>query len=188
MKGRKWTEEEDQLLSEAVLQSIREGGTQLHAFEKVGKQLGRTLGACGFRWNAVLRQQNPQSYKEAKRKRVYQQIQKKRGTSIESFAQVVTLLKQAERDYLHLREEVDQLNHTLSDRTKRYEQLQLENNQLKEEKDSYYLYEKEIKDRYYELVQLLKYMKENDDIRMDEINRKIDNTEISVEAEPDSSS
>ncbi|TCS95082.1 hypothetical protein [Hazenella coriacea] len=188
MKGRRWTEEEDQLLREEVLQSIRDGGTQLHAFEKVGKQLGRTLGACGFRWNAVLRQQDPHSYKEAKRKRVHQQIQKSRGTSVESFAQIMTLLKQTERNYHDLREDVDRLTHTLSDRTKRYEQLQLENSQLKKEKDSYYLYEKEIKDRYFELVQLLKYMKENEDIQVNEINRKMHSTGIPVEAESDSSS
>lgn len=188
MKGRRWTEEEDQLLREAVLESIRDGGTQLHAFEKVGRRLGRTLGACGFRWNAVLRQQDPHSYKEAKRKRVYQQIQKKRSTSVESFTQAITLLKQVERNYVDLREEVDQLSLKLSDRTKRFEQLLLENQQLKEEKNSYFLYEKEIKDRYYELVQLLKYMKEDKGDQVDEINRTLQDTRVSVEAERDSSS
>lgn len=50
-----WTKEEDVLLAEIVLKHIREGGTQLQAFEDVGKQLSRTSAACGFRWNANVR-------------------------------------------------------------------------------------------------------------------------------------
>ncbi|MBN8203919.1 RsfA family transcriptional regulator [Cytobacillus firmus] len=50
-----WTKEEDTLLAEIVLKHIREGGTQLQAFEEVGKQLERTSAACGFRWNANVR-------------------------------------------------------------------------------------------------------------------------------------
>lgn len=50
-----WTKEEDVLLAEIVLKHIREGGTQLQAFEDVGKQLSRTPAACGFRWNANVR-------------------------------------------------------------------------------------------------------------------------------------
>lgn len=50
-----WTKEDDVLLAEIVLKHIREGGTQLQAFEDVGKQLTRTPAACGFRWNANVR-------------------------------------------------------------------------------------------------------------------------------------
>ena len=46
-----WTHDEDLLLAEIVLRHIREGGTQLAAFEEVGKKLTRTSAACGFRWN-----------------------------------------------------------------------------------------------------------------------------------------
>ncbi len=34
-----WTQDEDLLLAEVVLRHIREGGTQLQAFEEVGKKL-----------------------------------------------------------------------------------------------------------------------------------------------------
>ncbi|MGB3889984.1 MAG: RsfA family transcriptional regulator, partial [Priestia megaterium] len=44
-----WTHDEDLLLAEIVLRHIREGGTQLAAFEEVGKKLTRTSAACGFR-------------------------------------------------------------------------------------------------------------------------------------------
>ncbi len=50
-----WTSEEDELLAETILCFILEGKTQLLAFEEVGKQLGRTAAACGFRWNATVR-------------------------------------------------------------------------------------------------------------------------------------
>jgi prespore-specific regulator len=52
-----WSEESDLLLAETVLKHVREGSTQLKAFEEVGDLLNRTVGACGFRWNAVVRQQ-----------------------------------------------------------------------------------------------------------------------------------
>ena len=34
-----WTQDEDLLLAEVVLRHIREGGTQLQAFEEVGKEI-----------------------------------------------------------------------------------------------------------------------------------------------------
>ena len=44
-----WTDEDDLLLAETVLRHVREGSTQLNAFEEVGDQLNRTSAACGFR-------------------------------------------------------------------------------------------------------------------------------------------
>ena len=52
-----WMEEDDLLLAETVLRHVREGSTQLNAFEEVGDKLNRTSAACGFRWNAVVRHQ-----------------------------------------------------------------------------------------------------------------------------------
>ena len=37
-----WTDEDDLLLAETVLRHVREGSTQLNAFEEVGDQLNRT--------------------------------------------------------------------------------------------------------------------------------------------------
>lgn len=50
-----WNQEEDITLADVVLRHIREGGTQLTAFEEVGEKLARTASACGFRWNSVVR-------------------------------------------------------------------------------------------------------------------------------------
>ncbi|MBE3596014.1 MAG: RsfA family transcriptional regulator [Hydrogenibacillus sp.] len=72
-----WREEEDLLLAETVLRHIREGSTQLKAFEECQTALGRTAAACGFRWNSVVRKHYEDdillakvSGREARRRRV----------------------------------------------------------------------------------------------------------------------
>ncbi|KMY55713.1 MULTISPECIES: RsfA family transcriptional regulator [Bacillaceae] len=71
MKNRQdaWSEENDLLLAETVLRHVREGSTQLNAFEEVGDQLNRTSAACGFRWNAVVRHQYEKALALAKKQR-----------------------------------------------------------------------------------------------------------------------
>lgn len=71
MKNRQdaWSEENDLLLAETVLRHVREGSTQLNAFEEVGDQLNRTSAACGFRWNAVVRHQYEKALSLAKKQR-----------------------------------------------------------------------------------------------------------------------
>lgn len=64
-----WSEEDDLLLAETVLRHIREGSTQLNAFEEVGDKLNRTSAACGFRWNAVVRQDYMKAIDLAKKQR-----------------------------------------------------------------------------------------------------------------------
>ncbi|WP_252501887.1 RsfA family transcriptional regulator [Sporosarcina sp. Marseille-Q4943] len=64
-----WLEENDILLAETVLRHVREGSTQLSAFEEVGDKLNRTAAACGFRWNAVVRRDYEKELAEAKKER-----------------------------------------------------------------------------------------------------------------------
>ncbi|MGG0717791.1 RsfA family transcriptional regulator [Robertmurraya massiliosenegalensis] len=64
-----WSNDEDLLLAEVVLRHIREGGTQLQAFEEVGIQLSRTAAACGFRWNSYVRKQYKSGIELAKKQR-----------------------------------------------------------------------------------------------------------------------
>lgn len=61
-----WSEEEDLLLVNTVLEYIKRGQTQLESFAKVAKQLNRTPAACGFRWNATIRKHYPGEIEEAK--------------------------------------------------------------------------------------------------------------------------
>ncbi|WP_409290736.1 RsfA family transcriptional regulator [Peribacillus sp. SCS-37] len=64
-----WTEENDLLLAETVLRHVREGSTQLNAFEEIGDKLNRTSAACGFRWNAVVRHNYEKALQLAKKQR-----------------------------------------------------------------------------------------------------------------------
>ena len=64
-----WSHEDDLLLAETVLRHIREGSTQLNAFEEVGDILNRTSAACGFRWNAEVRNKYVEAIELAKRQR-----------------------------------------------------------------------------------------------------------------------
>lgn len=64
-----WSHEDDLLLAETVLRHVREGSTQLNAFEEVGDELNRTSAACGFRWNAEVRQKYDHAIDLAKKQR-----------------------------------------------------------------------------------------------------------------------
>jgi prespore-specific regulator len=64
-----WSEDDDLLLAEVILRHIREGSTQLAAFEEVGYKLGRTPAACGFRWNSTVRKKYESSIQIAKAQR-----------------------------------------------------------------------------------------------------------------------
>ncbi|RDW21797.1 RsfA family transcriptional regulator [Oceanobacillus chungangensis] len=83
-----WSHEDDLLLAETVLRHIREGSTQLNAFEEVGDKLNRTSAACGFRWNAEVRMKYDSAIDLAKRQRkekkraIAKQVQKTRNPVI----------------------------------------------------------------------------------------------------------
>ncbi|MBM6618563.1 RsfA family transcriptional regulator [Bacillus suaedaesalsae] len=123
-----WTQDEDLLLAEVVLKYIREGGTQLSAFEEVGRNLSRTSAACGFRWNSYVRKQYKQGIELAKQQR---KELKKEGPTPK--AHVVEDTHSNEENSLN---SDDQL--TLSDviaYLRRYEQSEDTQGTLKEEYD-----------------------------------------------------
>ncbi|ARK31107.1 RsfA family transcriptional regulator [Halalkalibacter krulwichiae] len=64
-----WSTDEDLVLAEVVLRHIREGSTQLSAFEEVGDRLSRTSAACGFRWNSTIRKKYESAIALAKKQR-----------------------------------------------------------------------------------------------------------------------
>lgn len=92
-----WSEDDDLLLAEVTLRHIREGGTQLSAFEEVGYRLARTAAACGFRWNSLVRKKYESAIQIAKAQR---QQRKSRGKSRyipeseHSFSQVHTRMQE----------------------------------------------------------------------------------------------
>ncbi|MFB8425182.1 hypothetical protein ACFC4S_24490 [Priestia megaterium] len=65
-KNKSWSNAEDTLLKDCILENVRNGKTQLIAFEEVAEQTGRSAGSVGFRWNSTLRQRYSEELKKAK--------------------------------------------------------------------------------------------------------------------------
>ncbi|SDI93411.1 RsfA family transcriptional regulator [Salimicrobium halophilum] len=77
-----WSHEDDLLLAETVLRHIREGSTQLNAFEEVGDLLNRTSAACGFRWNAEVRPFYDKAVENAKKQRKEKKRKEAKASSL----------------------------------------------------------------------------------------------------------
>lgn len=141
-----WTEEDDLLLAETVLRHVREGSTQLNAFEEVGDKLNRTSAACGFRWNAVVRSRYEKALQMAKKHRKERQrllgknqAGKKRllytppTPSLEEFGELAQL-KAPESTELTIDHVIDFLQSFKSNNV-HAEALKTENERLKKELD-----------------------------------------------------
>ncbi|CCQ98138.1 conserved hypothetical protein [[Clostridium] ultunense Esp] len=121
-----WTADEDLLLAEVTLQHIREGGTQLAAFEKAAERLGRTAAACGFRWNSTIRKEYEEAISMAKGVRKKALPPDSQQKSI-TFDEVFRFLKGLQESRRKNSEELSQLK-------KRVEDLEQENGRLREER------------------------------------------------------
>ncbi|WP_301240450.1 hypothetical protein [Polycladomyces subterraneus] len=130
MKGRRWTEEEDRLLVDTVLRCIREGGSQLDAFAEVGGTLGRTPGACGFRWNAVLRRKEAAAFQEAKRQRVAKQLKKRQSAESFRFQDILSFLQKQEEERQRTRMRVEELERKRKEQEQELARLMAEREQL----------------------------------------------------------
>ncbi|CAH0346879.1 RsfA family transcriptional regulator [Bacillus sp. CECT 9360] len=168
-----WTQDEDLLLAELVLRHIREGSTQLKAFEEVGRRLSRTSAACGFRWNSYVRKQYQSGIELAKKQRkenkkangeeidsilessrvplpAAEQIETQAPTSstgvtIEEVIQYLTKLDEFSKLF---NKERDQLTNGYNEVKKGYEALQEENSKLKEQLRA-------VEEDYHSLLQIL---------------------------------
>jgi len=83
-----WTPDDDLMLAEVTLRHIREGSTQLSAFEEVGERIGRTSAACGFRWNSFVRKQYEEAIQIAKQQRHKRNYMKKQAASLPQVSSV----------------------------------------------------------------------------------------------------
>jgi prespore-specific regulator len=86
-----WSVEDDLILAEVTLRHIRDGGTQLSAFEEVGERIGRTSAACGFRWNSCVRKKYEEAISIAKAQRQKRSYYKKQPSTMN--LQVAGLMK-----------------------------------------------------------------------------------------------
>lgn len=103
-----WTPDDDLILAEVTLRHIREGGTQLSAFEEVGERIGRTAAACGFRWNSAVRKKYEAAIGIAKAQRQKRKQQQRRSASVAPTAAVAeeTTLSSATDGYTSLKREL----------------------------------------------------------------------------------
>jgi prespore-specific regulator len=76
-----WSPDDDLILAEVTLRHIREGSTQLSAFEEVGQRIARTSAACGFRWNSCVRKKYDEAIGMAKQQRQKRNYLKRQGIS-----------------------------------------------------------------------------------------------------------
>ncbi|MEK3788211.1 RsfA family transcriptional regulator [Paenibacillus sp. FSL K6-1230] len=79
-----WSAEDDLILAEVTLRHIREGGTQLAAFEEVGQRIARTSAACGFRWNSCVRKRYEEAISNAKAQRQKRSYLRKQSSVVVS--------------------------------------------------------------------------------------------------------
>ncbi|MFC5403042.1 RsfA family transcriptional regulator [Cohnella soli] len=82
-----WSPDDDLILAEVTLRHIRDGSTQLSAFEEVGQRIARTSAACGFRWNSCVRKKYDEAIVIAKQQRQKRNYLKKQGISTISGAE-----------------------------------------------------------------------------------------------------
>jgi prespore-specific regulator len=81
-----WSQDDDLILAEVTMRNIRDGGTQLEAFDEVAARIGRTSAACGFRWNSFVRKQYEAAIQIAKAQRQHRPLRKREEEST-SFTQ-----------------------------------------------------------------------------------------------------
>ncbi|MBB5323789.1 RsfA family transcription factor [Anoxybacillus tepidamans] len=142
-----WTQDEDLLLAEVVLRYIREGGTQLQAFEEVGRRLSRTAAACGFRWNSYVRKQYKEAIELAKKqrkekKKEWEQLEQKEESMPEektaklTWQDIIAFLQshqQSSSQYQHVVDENRALKRDMEQLQQMITKLQMEKEQLQKE-------------------------------------------------------
>lgn len=166
-----WTPDDDLLLAEVTLRHIREGGTQLKAFEEVAEKLGRTSAACGFRWNSTVRKNYETAIGLAKSHRKKSKSHNKNSSKQdqeESIANTATsqdppptmgitidqvieflILQRDQVNEFKLR--MEQLEKELEEQKRENEQLRQENERMKND----YFSAKTVNEDYRALVQIM---------------------------------
>lgn len=175
-----WSEEDDLILAEVTLRHIREGGTQLAAFEEVGERIGRTAAACGFRWNSFVRKKYEAAIQIAKKQRQQRNQAKKHsaggatasvamldvqeagysrseGISEESISidAVIRFLRQWKTTYGDMSRQIRTLEKELADTREALNTLRRENEKLNSEVHEVSTDYRVVNDDYKALIQIM---------------------------------
>lgn len=162
-----WTEEDDRVLADIILRHIRDGSTQLAAFEECAEKLGRTAAACGYRWNACVRKiykagieiaKAQRKQIKAQQTRVYNRIsqpEKDPEQTEITWAEVIRFLKGYKQEHSTLLNQIRQLERDIEIRDKKLEDLRRSNETLE---DQYHRVNEEyetMKEDYKTLVKIM---------------------------------
>lgn len=109
-----WTEEEDNLLKEIILNKINEGHTQISGFQEASVLLGRSKQACAFRWNKNLR---PQIIKKEQKPTAYSTKELADSSSLQNHLQL------AMESYDEMKHSYDEISSAYNLLRNDYEQL-----------------------------------------------------------------
>ncbi len=177
-----WSTDDDLILAEVTLRHIREGSTQLAAFEEVGERIGRTAAACGFRWNSCVRKKYDAAIQIAKAQRQKRNQMKKQtapsdtdiatiavmerseenGTRQETLSEasisidaVIRFLRQWKGTYQELQRQIKNLEKELVDREEELARLQKENERLQKEVSEVQTDYRVVNDDYKALIQIM---------------------------------
>ncbi|QWU14956.1 prespore-specific regulator [Paenibacillus sophorae] len=174
-----WSEEDDLILAEVTLRHIREGSTQLAAFEEVGERIGRTSAACGFRWNSSVRKSYEEAISIAKGQRQKRSYLKKqtssRGAQVAGFIigdgdevygsegaenslsidAVIRFLRQWKGTYQEAGRQLKMLERDLRDKEEELSELRAENERLSKEVNTAQSDYRVVNDDYKALIQIM---------------------------------
>jgi len=176
-----WSPDDDIILAEVTLRHIREGSTQLAAFEEVGERIGRTSAACGFRWNSCVRKRYEDAIQIAKQQRQKRNYLKKQSlvaaphvSSLQAVDEdtksfkhdpiseesitidgIIRFLRQWRGAYQELQRQVKALEKELLDREEELVELRSENNRLNSEVSNVQTDYRTVNDDYKTLIQIM---------------------------------
>jgi len=162
-----WTPEDDMILAEVTLRHIREGGTQLSAFEEVAEKLGRTPAACGFRWNSTVRKKYEAAIQIAKAQRQKRNQERGRysfrgrnglsegGDSTYSIENIIRFLRQHKNEVNELKRKQKALEKELEEKEREIQKLEKENQEMKSHLNHMENDYQVVNDDYRTLVQIM---------------------------------
>jgi prespore-specific regulator len=178
-----WSDEDDLILAEVTLRHIREGSTQLSAFEEVGERIGRTAAACGFRWNSFVRKKYDAAIHIAKAQRQKRSQMKKHAAAVhsvgtpsistldmtdatsskaETFTEeslsidsVIRFLRQWKTTYQEMNRQIRQLDRELQEKHDEMIRIRKENDRLNKQVNEVETDYRVVNDDYKALIQIM---------------------------------
>ncbi|TVY00567.1 RsfA family transcriptional regulator [Cohnella terricola] len=173
-----WSPDDDLILAEVTLRHIRDGSTQLSAFEEVGQRIARTSAACGFRWNSCVRKRYNEAIGIAKQQRQKRNYLKKQGITISgtenliveegeggkaellspesmSLESIIRYLRQWKNTVQEMSRQIRQLEKELKEKDERLHELTETNDRLSKEVNEVQTDYQVVNDDYKALIRIM---------------------------------